>query len=130
MSEIKTEDSKEDYTFYTIELSSNVNKEDCKKEKPKKKSKKPIVIVEGPIDSMFLDNAIAMAGADVSRDSVVQGDIVYVYDNEPRNPQITKRIEKHIDVGDSVVIWPIDITQKDINDMVMAGIKVKEVVIT
>ena len=89
---------------------------------------KTIYVTEGPFDSLFLDNAIAMAGADVSRDSVVQGDIVYVYDNEPRNPQITKRIEKHIDAGDSVVIWPTEVTQKDINDMVMAGIQVKEVV--
>jgi transcription elongation factor Elf1 len=87
-----------------------------------------IYITEGPFDSLLLDNAIAMAGADVSRSSVVGGDVVFVYDNEPRNPQITQRIQKHIDSGDSVIIWPKNIREKDVNDMVLAGIDVKNVV--
>ncbi|MEL0190596.1 MAG: hypothetical protein VW878_07205, partial [Candidatus Poseidoniales archaeon] len=87
-----------------------------------------IYITEGPFDSLLLDNAIAMAGADVSHSSVVGGDVVFVYDNEPRNPQITQRIQKHIDSGDSVIIWPKNIREKDVNDMVLAGIDVKNVV--
>jgi hypothetical protein len=36
-------------------------------------------------------------------------------------------IEKTIDRGDKVVIWPTSIEQKDINDMVLAGLNVMDV---
>ena len=88
-----------------------------------------IFITEGPFDSLLLENALAMAGADVS-DVGDMGDCVYVYDNEPRNTQITDRIGKHISQGHKVVIWPTNIQEKDINDMYLAGIAVNEVVQT
>jgi len=88
---------------------------------------KTIYITEGPFDSMFLTNAIAMAGADVSLPSGID-DCVFVYDNEPRNKQITDRIARHIRDGDSVVIWPSTIKEKDINDMVLSGYYVQEIV--
>ena len=47
--------------------------------------------------------------------------IVYVYDNEPRNKEIVGRIQRCIDKGERVVIWPRGIDQKDINDIVLAG---------
>ncbi len=82
---------------------------------------KPIYITEGPFDSLLLENAIAMAGADASvRDAGITNG-VFVYDNEPRNAQITTRILKHINDGDSVVIWPATLKEKDINDMFLAG---------
>ena len=88
---------------------------------------KTIFITEGPFDSLLLENAVAMAGADVS---VVDlgGDTVFVYDNEPRNTQITDRIKKHIDDGHKVVIWPSNIKEKDINDMYLEGYPVVEIV--
>jgi len=88
---------------------------------------KTAYITEGPFDSMFLSNAIAMAGADVSIPSDIDS-CVYVFDNEPRNKEITARILKHISDGDSVVIWPSTIKEKDINDMVLAGHDVQEIV--
>ena len=87
-----------------------------------------IYIVEGPFDSMLLDNSIAMAGADADSGAIVGCDCVWVLDNEPRNKQITDRISKSIDNGEKVVIWPTSIKQKDINDMVLAGINVNSVV--
>ena len=87
-----------------------------------------IYIVEGPFDSMLLDNSIAMAGADADSSTLIGCDCVWVLDNEPRNKQITDRISKHINDGDKVVIWPNDISQKDINDMVLAGIPVNDVI--
>ena len=88
-----------------------------------------VFVVEGPLDSLLLNNAVAMAGADVSSCSNLLGDnIVYVYDNEPRNKQITDRIQKHIKSGHSVVIWPKDIKEKDVNDMFLAGRNVQSVV--
>jgi hypothetical protein len=90
---------------------------------------KRIYITEGPFDALLLDNAVAMAGADVSHSSNILGtNVVFVYDNEPRNKQITDRINRHIHSGDSVVIWPAGISQKDVNDMVLAGIDVNNVI--
>lgn len=80
-----------------------------------------IYITEGPIDSMFLENALAMAGSDVADISFLGYNIVFVYDNEPRNKEIIKKVEKAIDKGYSVVIWPSTIEEKDINDMVLSG---------
>ena len=55
-------------------------------------------------------------------------DPVWIYDNEPRNREITNRISKTIDSGDSVVIWPSHIQEKDINDMVMSGLDVQTMI--
>ena len=82
---------------------------------------KPVYVVEGPFDSTFVDNAIAMCGADVSLDSLGIKNLVYVYDNEPRNKEICQRIDKVIGKGESVVIFPSTVQEKDINDMVLAG---------
>ena len=89
-----------------------------------------IFITEGPFDSLLLDNGLAMAGADVNLfDGMGLGDdVVYVYDNEPRNKQITDRIERHISDGHQIVIWPSNIEQKDINDMVLAGIPIQNLI--
>ena len=88
---------------------------------------KTVYVVEGPFDSTFVDNAIAMCGADVSLDSLGIEDLVYVYDNEPRNKEICQRIEKVIKQGKKLVIFPDKISQKDINDMVLAGHDVESI---
>ena len=87
-----------------------------------------IYVTEGPFDSTFVKNAIAMCGSDILLDSLNLGDdIVYVLDNEPRNREICNRISKLIDGGKKVVIWPKAVQQKDINDMVLAGLSVMDV---
>ena len=87
----------------------------------------PIYVTEGPFDSTFLSNAIAMCGSDVDL-STIDYQFIYVYDNEPRNKQIVDRISKQIDSGERIVIWPSNIKEKDINDMILCGHNVKEVV--
>ena len=87
-----------------------------------------IYIVEGPLDSFFLENAVAMCGSDVDIRSFGWSDYIWVYDNEPRSRQITDKISKSIDAGDKVVIWPSAIKQKDLNDMVVSGVNVKSVI--
>lgn len=82
---------------------------------------KPAMVLEGPIDSMFIDNALGMAGADASILGDYVDDYVMVYDNEPRAKDITRRIKKNIELGRSVVIWPKYIKQKDVNDMILKG---------
>ena len=84
-------------------------------------SQKPVYIVEGPFDSTFIKNAVAMCGSDIDIRSFGWSDYIWVFDNEPRNREIINRISKTIDRGDKVIIWPTSIKQKDINDLVIAG---------
>ena len=88
----------------------------------------PVYVTEGPFDSTFIRNSIAMCGADADVSRWGISNPVYVYDNEPRNREITNRISKTIDAGHSVVIWPESIDDKDINDMVMSGLDVQSVI--
>ena len=90
---------------------------------------KRIFITEGPFDSLLVDNAIAMAGADVHLPEYLgRCDLVYVLDNEPRNPEIVNRLQNLVDKGEKVVIWPSHVKEKDINDMVIAGINVQNMI--
>jgi len=84
-------------------------------------SQKPIFIIEGPFDATLVQNAVAMCGSDLDIRSFGWSDYIYVYDNEPRNREIVNRISKTIDRGDKVVIWPTTVEEKDINDMVLGG---------
>jgi hypothetical protein len=87
-----------------------------------------IYITEGPFDSLFLFNSLAMCGADVSLGDWGINNPTWIYDNEPRNKQIVERINKTIQHGNQVVIWPDSIKEKDINDMFLAGHNVQSVV--
>ena len=88
----------------------------------------PVYVTEGPFDSTFISNACAMCGADADVDKWGISDPVYVYDNEPRNREIVSRIKRSIECGQRVVIWPSDIKEKDINDMVLSGHDVQSLV--
>ena len=88
----------------------------------------PVYITEGPFDSTFLLNSIAMCGADGDVRKWGVSTPIWVYDNEPRSKEIVQRISSTIDRGETVVIWPSDIHEKDINDMVLAGQDVQSVV--
>jgi len=87
-----------------------------------------VYITEGPFDSTFLRNSIAMCGADGDVGKWGVSNPVWVYDNEPRSKEITTRISNTIAKGESVVIWPNQIKEKDINDMVLAGHDVQSIV--
>lgn len=88
---------------------------------------KTFYCVEGPIDSLFLKNCIAMAGSDGLSDKYISN-AVLCFDNEPRNKQIVDKVEKYIDKGYKTVIWPDYIKEKDINDMVIKGVDVQSIV--
>ena len=84
---------------------------------------KKVYVVEGPIDSLFLSNALAVAGADFIHLPFEKEDITIVLDNEPRSKEIVKRMTQLADNNYSLVIWPDTIVQKDINDMTLAGVR-------
>jgi predicted RNA-binding Zn-ribbon protein involved in translation (DUF1610 family) len=83
--------------------------------------KLPIYVVEGPFDSTFVNNSVALCGSDGDMGYLEGSDVILVYDNEPRNREIVRRIERCIERNQKVVIWPSNIIEKDINDMILSG---------
>ena len=81
--------------------------------------------VEGPLDSLFLPNCLAIAGLNFKGLTVKN---VIVLDNEKRNKQIKEALHKLIMTGYSVCIWPDNIKEKDINDMIMSGKTTSDIV--
>ena len=90
---------------------------------------KLVYVVEGPIDSMFLENAVATADSNLESitDVLDKSKVALVFDNEPRNKEIVAKMEKAIDNHFNVVIWPEMIEKKDINDMILDGFSPDEI---
>lgn len=88
---------------------------------------KKIYVLEGPIDSMFVKNSLAVAGADFENLPFEKDKFIVVMDNEPRSKETIKRMEKLIDNNYSLVIWPDSIKEKDINQMVLEGLDVNQI---
>ena len=82
-----------------------------------------VYIVEGPIDSLFIDNCLAVAGADLHLLDLNPRFSTVIFDNEPRNEHTVERMFKAVDRNYNVVVWPGHLKQKDINDMILSGIK-------
>ena len=84
-------------------------------------------IVEGPIDSMFLPNCLAVAGGDLQSIKFDKEQCILVFDNEPRNEHTVKKMMKAIDDGWSIVIWSKERKFKDINDLIISGLSTDEI---
>ena len=83
---------------------------------------KPVMITEGPIDSLFLDNAIALAGSDADGGINIQHQqCTMIFDNEPRNEHIVNKMIQAVDKNFNLVVWPKTLEHKDINDMILSG---------
>jgi hypothetical protein len=93
---------------------------------------KRIYVVEGPIDSLFLPNAIAVSGASFDTPTIrsLLANATIVMDNEPRNKDIVKQMGKYIDAGFSVCMYPDNVEEKDINDMILNGKTPEEILET
>jgi hypothetical protein len=87
-----------------------------------------VYVTEGPLDSLFIRNSIAMCGSDADPSKWGINDTVWIYDNEPRNQQIVSRISRSIELGQKVVIFPASVKEKDLNDMLLAGHDVQHMV--
>ena len=79
---------------------------------------KPVYVVEGIFDSLFLENCVAMTGSDLNTEDLQDCELVFIFDNEPRNKQIVKKIKNVIDMGYSIVLFDDTFKGKDINDMI------------
>jgi hypothetical protein len=92
-----------------------------------------IYVVEGPLDSLFLPNCVAMIGLSDALNvpsHLKSRSLVYLIDNEPRNEAVVITIGKLLDQDKKVCIWPDHIKHKDLNDMIMAGMSEKELIKT
>ena len=77
-------------------------------------------VVEGPLDSLFLSNSIAMAGSDLDWDGFNEYS-VFCFDNEPRSVIIHDKMKKIISENKRICIWPEHVDEKDVNDMFLSG---------
>jgi len=91
---------------------------------------KPVKVVEGPIDSLFLDNCVASGDANLTlaAKSINTAKKILIFDNEPRNKEIVKMMQDAIKSNHDVVIWPNILTgSKDINEIFLSGISLAEI---
>ena len=90
---------------------------------------KRIYVVEGPIDSLFLPNAVAVSGSSFDTPTIRQllTNATIVMDNEPRNKDIVKLMQESIKSNHHIVIWPDTIQAKDINEMIVSGLSMDEI---
>lgn len=89
---------------------------------------KKVYVVEGPIDSLFLDNAVATMDANLSSVvDTIKTNFVLVFDNEPRNKEIIRNMERAMKKNFPICVWPSNIEQKDINDMVLSGLTSQQI---
>lgn len=94
---------------------------------------KEIYVVEGPIDSMFVDNCIAVAGGALNSPFLSKNKekVTVIFDNEPRNEEICKQIKKSIDSGFKVCLLPKKFRElgKDINDLILSGMSKMDIML-
>lgn len=86
---------------------------------------KPIIVVEGPIDSLFLPNCVATMDSSLYSVQSLIGDYeyIFVHDNESRNKDVIKQMERSISTDNKICIWPEGLIYKDINQMILNGIE-------
>ena len=82
-----------------------------------------VYVLEGQFDSLFLTNAVSVGGSDMKDLSELFPKAVYIFDNEPSNSAIVKKMERIIKSGERIVIWPSYVKEKDINEMILKGKK-------
>lgn len=90
---------------------------------------KPIYVVEGQLDAMFLPNCVSVGTSAIYNFDMKEHDIVYIPDRDVRNPDIMKVVRKIIKLGKKVCLLPLDLPGKDLNEVVQNGVKnLKEII--
>jgi hypothetical protein len=86
--------------------------------------RKPVYVVEGIYDSLFIPNCIAMLGSSIDADflkSKPDTKFFFLYDNEPYNKQIVSQMQKVVNLGHDICIWNKSYKEKDLNECVVNG---------
>ncbi len=80
-------------------------------------------LVEGSIDSLFVDNCAAMNTLAVNLKQIKNKEnCIIALDNQPRHKEVVKTMARLASNGFNICIWPEDIKEKDVNQMVIAGL--------
>ena len=89
-------------------------------------------VLEGPFDSMYIPNSVAVCGSSllssVRQLNKPKNLTTLVFDNEPRNKDIVSSMKKSIEEGYRICIWPDNIKEKDINEMILSKVPNNEYV--
>lgn len=92
------------------------------------KNDEPIHVVEGPIDSLFLKNGVAVAGSALTKLLKYKKlNLIFCFDQEPHSKEICSLMEKVIDANKKIVIWDNKYEFKDINDLAIFGLSATEI---
>ena len=118
-----------DYKLRYVTLRTNESQDKLIYGMDKVNTNELVKIVEGPLDSMFLNNCVGSGDSALIQTAklIDAENKVLIFDNEPRNKEIVKLMEDAIKLGYNVVIWPDTMEQKDINEMVMASFSPAEI---
>lgn len=118
-----------DKTLRYVTVRTNASKMKLVYGRDRINSSEKVQLVEGPIDSLFLNNCLASGDANLALTAKEVGfeNVVLIFDNEPRNKEVVKLIFTAIKANYNVVIWPNTVVGKDINEMVMNGISPDEI---
>jgi hypothetical protein len=90
---------------------------------------KTLLVVEGQLDSLFLDNCLAIGRADYKSRFLEthKHNVIIIPDNDfRRNLHVCNQLKKAISNGFTICILP-DSWKKDINDIVRSGITAREI---
>lgn len=88
-----------------------------------------VYVFEGPIDSLFIENSVATADANLRNavNYIPKDKLVLVFDNEPRNKDICKIMDMAIEEHFNICIWPEMMQEKDVNEMILSGFSPDEI---
>jgi hypothetical protein len=86
-------------------------------------------LVEGPIDSLFIDNCAAMNKLKVNLKTIRNKEkCIIALDNQPRHKDVVKAMTNLVENGFKICIWPEDNPYKDINLMIKAGLDANKII--
>ena len=88
---------------------------------------KPIFVVEGCIDSLFLPNSIAALTSTIWKVQIPDADCLYFNDQEPRNSEVSKQVAKCLKLGLKTILLPPEYFNNDVNDLVNLGLSLNEI---
>jgi len=78
-----------------------------------------------------LPNGVATLGMDSSMElpqKIKDKNVIFVIDNQPRNRDVVETLKDLIIKKYNVVLWPNNIKEKDVNDMILSGKTQKEII--
>jgi exosome complex RNA-binding protein Rrp42 (RNase PH superfamily) len=87
---------------------------------------KKVYVVEGQIDSIFIDNCVAAASSALDSTIIPKNKAILIPDKDVRNKEIMKLVDKWIKNGYTICMLNENFPYKDINDAIIDGMTKEE----